>query len=334
MGDATVSRGARAWPLVPMLVFALVAAPVAAQDWASNSYDDGSFFSGALGPVDGPGFTLVCGERSPQGLSPAQTGNTEPEITRRNAFRLYLDQADIGPPSPNFDSRQDVLAVIGTTGYRLPLVRWNELYSTWETDIPANDPMLAAISGQAAFELRSDTGSHLVSARGFAEGLGQLTSYCLSMFASIGQPWAGTVTGTATGPAPGAMRQAAQAHVQAGCRIGVLEQHADAILTGDIDGDGAEDVVLDWRGVRCAGSMAQPFCGASNCSVDIFLSSQYPRSGQPEGWLALGARLIPLTNGNMGVGMYGSLSACNSAFGRVDCEFQYYWNGSSLTRLN
>ncbi len=327
MGDAAVTGVALR--CLAIVVLTLVAGAALAQDWITNSYDDGSYFTGALSPIDGPGFTLVCGERSPQGLSGAQTGNNEPDITGPNAFRLYLSETDIGPPGPQLAGRQDVLVVIATTGYRLPPIIWNELFNTWETNVPARDPVFAAIAAQTSFELRSDRGSHIVPARGFSDALGQLTTYCQSMFAAIGLPWAGSV------PAPGrtAMRQAAHAHILAGCGGGVLDQ-SDAFLFGEIDGDGIEDVVLDWRGVRCAGPTPYPYCGASNCSVDVFLSSLFPRKQRPEGLLALGARLFPLTNGNMGVGMYGGLSACRKVFGTNDCEFQYYWNGSGLARLN
>ena len=301
-----------------------------AQDWVVNRYDDGSFFQGTLAPTGGPGFSVVCGERSARGLSPQQTGNMEPDITRPNAFRLFLSPEDVGFPAAEAGlSRDDVLVVIGTTGYRFAYWTWNELYGSWETDLPADDPVFAAIAGQAAFELRFDGGAQQVASRGFASGLEELRGYCRAMFAAVGRFWAGAAP---AGPGP-SMADLARRRIAAGCGAGVRDQ-AGAIQTGEIDGDGHPDAVLDWRAVRCAGGIERPYCGASQCSAEVFLSSVTPLRGAPEDFLGLSLRLIPLSNGAMGLGLGGGWGDCERRFGRGDCEFQYYWNGRDLVPLN
>lgn len=48
-----------------------------------------------------------------------------------------------------------------------------------------------------------------------------------------------------------------------------------AELTGDLDGDGREDVVLDWAGVTCddrSKGRGAGFCGAALCRIEVLLS--------------------------------------------------------------
>ncbi len=66
-------------------MLALMPSASKAQDWTMSQFDDGSYSA----PPSRGGRTrpaLVCGERSPQGLSAAVTGNTEPDITPAGRF--------------------------------------------------------------------------------------------------------------------------------------------------------------------------------------------------------------------------------------------------------
>lgn len=311
-----------------------------AQEWAMSQFDDGSYFSATLAPIDGPGPALVCGERSPQGLSPRVTGNTEPDITPGGAFRVYLSDRAIGAPSPQRVARDDVMIVVGgATGYRLKGLRWNELFSTWETDLPVNDPAFAAIAGAPRFELRYDGGRHALSSEGFRAGLGQLAGYCQSMFAAIGKPWAQAVAGgAAVGRAAGqmlaavSMRQRAEAGIVKGCE-GPATWTPAAIVPAQIDGDGVEDVIVNWGEVSCSGWAARPHCGAANCLVEVYVSALFPRTGAPAGVMAPAVRRQPLTNGNDAVALAGSFRACREAYGRDSCEFLWYWNGADLVGM-
>lgn len=324
-------RPGRIW--AAMLTWLLLPGIGAAQDWSMSQFDDGSYFSATLAPVDGPGPALVCGERSPQGVSPAVTGNTEPDITPPGAFRVYISDRSIGVPGVHVQARDDVLLVAGDSGFRLRGLRWNELFSTWEVDLPANDPAFAAIANHDAFELRSDRGSDTISSLGFAKGLQQLAGYCSAMFGAVGLPWPqqGAVAGQA-GQA-GAMRRAAEADIRRGCN-GPARWSEAAFRSGNVDGDGAEDIVLDWREVTCSTGLPRPYCGAAMCSANVYLSALYPQKRQPEGLLALAVRLQPLNNGNDAVALGGALASCRAAFGTDSCEFLWYWTGSGLTRLH
>ena len=127
------------------------------------------------------------------------------------------------------------------------------------------------------------------------------------------------------------MRQIANSAIWQGCGGGA-QIEPDAFLTGDIDGDGLPDVVLDWGAVQCYGPMSRPFCGASRCSADVFLSSAYHRKRSPETLLGQGVWLQPLSNGNIGVSVGGALNECY-ATGNQSCTFLYYWNGFDLVNL-
>ena len=104
------------------------------------------------------------------------------------------------------------------------------------------------------------------------------------------------------------------------------------MLAGNIDGDGAEDIVLNWDEIDCLAGPARPFCGASACAADVFLSMQFPRTRKPETLLAQGVSLQPLSNGNDGVQVGGTLNACLKR-GFEACEFLYYWDGYGLREL-
>ena len=311
------------------LVALLCGPAVNAEEWELITFDDGSFFSATMRPDNGAGFSLVCGERSPQGLSALQTGNMEPAVTRRDSFRLYLENSDIGQLDADTFTRQDVLIVLGTQGYRVPVLQWNELFGVWETDLQATDPVFAAIAGQPSFELRSQAKTLIITGNGFSAALDQLTAHCQAMFTTIGQPWS-TVAAAPTTQVT--MRQIAEAAVQTGCG-GPANLEPDAFLSGNIDGDSQTDVVVDWSRITCSGGYPRPFCGASMCSANVYLSASYQARQRPEELLALGVGLIELNNGNMGVATGGSLAMCQGRAGN-GCEFIWYWTGDDFVSLN
>ena len=308
------------------LALASVSSPGAnAQNWEFSSGDDGSFFVGYVRWIAGRGVTLICGERSPQGMSPYTTGNLEPDITPPGILRLNIDASLLAPPQRYDARRSDVLIGAGASGFRLPPLQWNELFNVWETDLGAADPFFAALTAAPSIDLYTDAGKIALGAAGFAGAYQQLDGYCRSMFAQIGKPWGAAA---AVAPPSGAMKQAAEASIQQGCN-GPAQREAGYLLTGDIDGDGQEDAVVDWARLRCQTGIARPFCGAALCSVDIFLTRAFPSRGMAETILAIGARLVPLDNGNDGLITGGSLSNCQFP-PRNPCEFLHYWNGSAL----
>lgn len=295
-------------------------------EWRLQTYDDGAYFSGAISVTSDRDVKLLCGERSARGLSGEQVGNMEPDITRRDSLRLYLGEGVLGAYDGVTQQRQDVLLVVGATGYRLPVVQRNELYSSWEADLPATDAVFAAIAAQPEFEIRSSTGSRTVTARGFQTAHGALTGHCQTMFTAIGKPWSSVPAAAAPVVS---MRDVAQASIRSGCG-GPARMEPTALHSGDIDGDGLEDVVVFWNGITCSAGYPRPFCGASSCSAEFFVSSLHARGVQPKELLTQGVRMQPLSNGNMGVVTIGTAPTCQS---RANCEFTWYWNGRALALL-
>ncbi len=313
-----------------VLALCLAADLAAAQNWRLSTHDDGSYFMAVI--YQSPGFALSCGERSPQGRSAMETGNMEPMITRPGLFRMSLSDEELGFHDGSVTPRTDVMIVVGTAGYTLPGVRFDELFNEWWVDLAAGDPVFPAIASAQGFEIRSRTGTTRVDARGFGAGLDALSVHCQRMFAAIGKPWQASPTANIPAPqspAGGAgMRAAAEAAILRGCN-GPAVKAPGHLLAGDIDGDGREDVVLDWRAVECRTGSPRPFCGAAACSADVYLSSRYPVSGRAENLLARGVSLIALSNGNQGVRVGRSIADCNG----VDCHSIFYWNGSDLVLL-
>lgn len=311
-------------------LFALVlAVPAVARtsEWQFQSFDDGSFFTGSITPSNDRDLMLLCGERSPQGLTALQTGNMEPDITPRDSLRLYMSDELIGSHDGVTQKRQDVLLVVGATGYRLPVINWNELFSTWEVDLPVADPVFSAVAEQADFEVRSNAGTRVITSNGFRRAHAVLTEHCQSMFTAIGLPW--STVAPASVPKV-SMRQIAETAIKSGCG-GPATQGPKTFLSGEIDGDGTEDVVVFWDEITCSGGYPRPFCGASMCSAQIFVSSRHARGERPEDLLAQAVWLQPLSNGNMGVVTVGSLAACQN---RPTCEFIWYWDGREIVQLN
>ncbi|URF49722.1 hypothetical protein M8007_11545 [Dinoroseobacter shibae] len=309
-------------------VLTLTGTAVCAETWNLRSHDDGSFF---LHSMSGPAgsFALECGEKSVRGLSPLQTGNTTPRVTRADALRIGFGSATLGLPRSE-GSRSDVMLVVGRAGFQLPELIWDELDGSWGAELSATDPAFTEIAQAEVFGIytASDAQMRTLSAVGFGSVHARLLQSCAAGFAAIGQPW---VVGL---PEPAAPWQAngtearARTALTEGCN-GAFDLEPSALLRGQIDGDGIEDVVLDWGSVTCRSGPARPFCGAAMCSVDVFLSA---RSGAPETLLALGVRLQPLSNGLQGVATGGSLAMCQDR-GGGSCEFLWYWTGTGLEEL-
>lgn len=314
-----------------ILTLTLVAlgCPAMAQDWQVRSSDDGSFFVHSLGGPPGS-FALQCGERSAQGLSPMATGNTTPLITVPGAVRIGFGSDALGVPQTQ-DRRSDVMIVIGTAGFQLPELVWDELDGTWGLELPEDDPVFLQLAQTEMFGIYtgSDRQMRQISTLGFAQAYDQIRQLCAAGFAALGQPWgADPVQAAAPQPPSGPMEALAMAAVTKGCG-GPSDLDTGAILRGQIDGDGTEDVVLDWSAITCRSGLARPFCGASMCSADVFLSA---RGGTPETLLALGVRLQPLSNGLQAVATGGSLAMCQERAASA-CEFLWYWTGSGLEEL-
>ena len=323
---------------------AVLAFPAAAQAWTYGSLDNGAWFEAHVTAPDRQ-LSLHCGGRSPGGRPLPQSD--EPMVTPDYTFILTLGQAALGVPG-NATRRGDLVIASGTRGYRLPGAVYDELNATgWVQVLRFGDPLVAELRQTPAIAV--DVASGRLATYGTADlgpELDRAIAFCDARWAAVGVPLPSDAQGVvatvrarsldvsptvaAAAPATGLARQRADIAVRQGCGGG-YEAGPEAFLAGDIDGDGAEDIAIKWDAITCRGSLPRPFCGASQCAVEVVLSSR--ELGEGQGTLyAQAAELTPLSNGNMGLKLGGSLGMCRE-FGRTACSFVWYWNGSSLEQL-
>lgn len=104
----------------------------------------------------------------------------------------------------------------------------------------------------------------------------------------------------------------------------------DAILRADLDNDGREDVLFNWRNVDCQSSSALMSlgagnCGMHNCGIDIYLSSQYRPGGWPKSILNHMEVPPSIVRGKLRTATQGG--SCK--FAQV-CNWEWSWDGKKL----
>ncbi|MEO0872653.1 MAG: hypothetical protein AAFY19_11970, partial [Pseudomonadota bacterium] len=107
-----------------------------------------------------------------------------------------------------------------------------------------------------------------------------------------------------------------------------------AVQQADMDGDGRTDVLFNWAEVTCSSGSAMQrkgagFCGMHNCSIDVYLSSQYKPGGWPKPILNH-QEIAPqvVQSGGQSV-LRTSYQGGSCAFAKV-CQREWSWNGAKL----
>jgi hypothetical protein len=280
-----------------------------AQSWQVTTQDDGSFYF-AMGFVPGK-VGIYCGGRSPQRLSPQATGNVEPRTTQPGQVGLEMSDTLIGANQTGA-ARGDVMAVIGALGYRLPQIIQNELVGVQEQFLRRDDSLVAALQSGEPLEFRTDTGGRqTVPIDGAETAIATALSYCDRL--ANARPQVDLVG-------------AAQTYIFQACG-GQAQASQGYLLQGDLDVDGQDDIVIDWSLISCPGPLARPFCGASKCSVDVYLSRKYRPGAQPDGYLAVGVTMQASPFGGAQLHMGGGISDCG---GLGACYAIWRWDGRQL----
>lgn len=140
------------------------------------------------------------------------------------------------------------------------------------------------------------------------------------------------VSAQPSGPPPISVSEL-QAKAREACRS-VPTFGSGAVQRADLDGDGRTDVLFNWAEVTCAGGSAMQrkgagFCGMHNCSVDVYLSSQYKPGGWPKPILnhqEIAPRLVQ--SGERSV-LRTAYQGGSCAFAKV-CQREWSWNGAKL----
>ena len=303
--------------MVRLIAFLLAvwASAVHAQVWQAQTVDGGHFvFHTARAGV---AVDLVCLAPSPQGRPAVEVEQHEirpmaPGMTR---LEIGADRAAVG----NATVRSDVVLWADQTGYRLPALNFNEIDGVWQVDIAASDPLWTALgqAGSVILAPGQEQAWQLPTA-GLAAALTQLQSECA-------QAW--SAAQSAPAPAPGTVTIPAEvgARVSQGCGA-PTPLPGEAVQAGDLDRDGSPDFVVNWDKIRCAGAFARPFCGASNCSQMVFLSSR--RFLNPVDFLGTSLTIVPHRTGTLALRLTGSFSLCGAQ--GENCANPLVWDGTSF----
>lgn len=304
----------RVMRLLSALMFCMtLCSGAVAQSWQADLSRDAAYLAGDVS-YPGLGMRFTCHARAPEHGNVIDSIWFESTIAPPSQFLIGFSDPLV-PLGPLY--RDDLTLFVGQTGYRLPRVSWNELNSGWETLVGVSDRMFAALPNATRLVLHvGNTQAWELPVNGLATSLAQAQAHCT-------KAWQGAV------PAPD-LRRMAERFAASNCSD-FFTLGPQAIRTANIDGDGIPDIVLDYNAITCDNDNKRPgVCGASLCSVDIFLSRTFAKTGQPEQLLGMSAELVPLSNGNQAVATSGNLSICQST---EPCAFYWYWDGHSFTQL-
>ncbi|WP_299297159.1 hypothetical protein [uncultured Erythrobacter sp.] len=106
-----------------------------------------------------------------------------------------------------------------------------------------------------------------------------------------------------------------------------------AIRVADLDGDGQADVLFNWARVTCAKPVGAAggagFCGMHNCSVDIYLSSQYNPGDWPKPILNHREASLQILSVQPRALVRISYQGGSCEFAKV-CRREWRWDGSKF----
>ena len=312
----------RALIFLILLIWAGAASP---QSWEVRTSDNGGYAT-ATAAVFGTGMGITCHARSLQNLPLIQTGWHESTIAPPYHFHIGFSQALIRPDPYR---RNDITLFVDQTGYRLPTIQWSELVGEWDLILPVTDAMFTAMqsASRQVLQIGSETAWEFPT-QDMGAALQAVRQYCAPIWAQRGYPApAGFAPVPETAPPSGGFEIPTQVQSFANRQCnGPARIGASALQAGDLDRDGQPDVVMDWSDVLCPGETRSGFCGAANCSINVFLSSRgYANS---YGVLGVGVRIRPHPSGLLGLEIGGTASVC----AQIDCFAVMLWNGTEFAR--
>lgn len=345
--------------LLPIAANAQITAP-SHGIWQGWSGDNGSL---VLGWAHLPDYVLSvsCNAPSAQGLPLMQTGSHETTLAApHHAFIGFRD--DLFEWRPPYWQEGAIMLIDGTP-HALPRFQLNELSGT-AAALPMAAPVFQALSRATSLSLITPQGvSHSVPVQGLGDAMRTAFAPCIERWAQLGHgqlpalalftdpPSAGGIprfvlnTGEAaqspaTGiprfdlsgqPPAGATRLAdlppqILAHVNQQCSGQARVEEAALASPGDLDGDNRPDYIIHYTAVYCMPDNFRGFCGAANCSIEVFLSSRF--FNRPVDFLGTGLGAEQTSDGRLGLRLYGTFSIC----GQNGCDRLWRWNGSTFVQ--
>ena len=287
----------------------------AGQTWQSAIHDTGSLVHGSVAAPEHSLF-FHCNTPSAQGLSLMQTEDHETILNAPHGMFVSLSGRLVDPAAWGYELSAVTVTVDGT-GYRLPPLRWDELYGEWLVEVSMRDAVFAGLAGASDLVLDAGTGvAWRYPTDGLAPGLQAVMAACGAGWAQPGQGTAGAQKSVDL------MTPDINAYLQRECGASYRITQ-DAIEAHDLDRDGVPDQIVDWAGVTCNAAMARPYCGAANCSIEVFLST---RPGAPQSFIGVGYSVAQAANGALGLRFGGTAGAC----ARGECDRVYWWDGTQF----
>ncbi len=303
-----------------------------AQRWTTTLTRDNVYDAGRVA-MPGNSMVIACAARSPK--RGQVLGSQWWEVSVAPPWQyLFVFQDQL---VPNAGSAQEVEMILfaDQTGYRLPPVQRNELEGGWQTMLGMTDPMFASIATATRLVLQVGTSTAWqLPIEGLASGLKDIRDACGATWNATGiatpsgfTPPTGTQPTQAAEPAAGfTLPSQIQTFANQQCS-GVATFEGSALKAGDLDGDGAPDIVLDWGFVRCNGQSMRPFCGAANCQYDVFMSSRGYAITDTR--LAVGVEIVTHRSGRQGLRIGGTAQVCS----QINCNVPWLWNGTSFVQV-
>lgn len=336
------------------------AGAVQAQTWTATSTDSGALIQGITFATGGS-LSFSCTAPSPGGRPLIETGDHEALRTDAPyglavSFSVALvDPFGTDPvlPSPS-------MTLDGRT-YPLPRLEYSDFYGAWTGVTQIDAPGFLELF--QATEMIVDPGrgtAYAYPVDGLSAALDAAFGPCIERWFDLGHPMPPRLLSYVTngvapdqptptpvplaetpmlprlpdGLSPGVLYevpavapQAAFDHLAAQCS-GPIEVDPSYVTATDIDADGAADYIFHYGGLDCGnGQVGGGFCGASNCSIDVFLSSQGYRN--PASFL--GHSLTPVVDaaGRRGVLLSASFSMCGET---GVCTPAFMWTGTGFTQ--
>lgn len=342
------------------IILTVLAGTASASDWRYGSFDNGAWFEAHVIHTSQQ-IAFNCGGRSPGGQPLPQSD--EPLLTPDYTLELALNQPQLGGGGNAVDPppKDTIVVVTQSGGFRLPRASYDLLSQRgWVQQVAMGDALVAEIFRTEALAI--DLGAArlaLYSADGLGAALEQLVAFCDARWAAAGvalpasavtlinsirelnidiTPTVMTQPRDATpSQAPRTdhgLWQSVQRHILQSCE-GAVSQYLDGYaFAANIDGDGVQDYVIAWDAIQCAGSLPRPYCGASQCAVDIFASSRYAPGSRPDTLYAAAVAVVPGPGGRDLVQIAGRMALCQMPDAPPDCLFLWGWVNGELTRVN